>query len=78
VVSESVLPNPDNADLKALLETRAVIEQAKGILMVTYRCGPEEAFGLLRRASQRANVKVQVIAARVVEQARLPVRDSGA
>ena len=45
-----------------------VIEQAKGIIMVQQRCGPEEAFDLLRRASQRTNVKVHVLAARIVEQ----------
>jgi AmiR/NasT family two-component response regulator len=46
-----------------------VIEQAKGIMMATYRCGPGEAFTLLRSASQRAHVKVHVLAARVVERA---------
>jgi AmiR/NasT family two-component response regulator len=45
-----------------------VIEQAKGILMARYRCGPDEAFDLLRRASQRANVKVSVLAAQIVQQ----------
>ena len=52
-----------------LPQIRAVIEQAKGIMMATYRCGPDEAFTLLRSASQRANVKVHVLAARVVERA---------
>jgi ANTAR domain len=42
------------------------IEQAKGILMAQCRCGPDEAFDLLRRASQSANVKVSVVAARLV------------
>jgi hypothetical protein len=45
-----------------------VIEQAKGILMAQQGCGPEEAFDLLRRASQRANIKVSVLAAQLVEQ----------
>jgi len=52
--------------LRARLESLPVIEQAKGILMVQHRCGPEEAFDLLRRASQRANVKVHVLAAQIV------------
>jgi hypothetical protein len=30
-------------------------------------CGPEQAFDLLRRASQRANVKVLMLAAQLVE-----------
>ena len=49
-----------------------VIEQAKGILMAQHRCGPDEAFDLLRRASQRANVKVSVLATRIVEQVASP------
>lgn len=56
------------ARLQARLETMPVIEQAKGIVMAQERCGPEEAFDLLRRASQQANVKVYVLAASLVEQ----------
>jgi hypothetical protein len=43
------------------------IEQAKGIVMAEQGCGPEEAFDLLRRASQRAGVRVHVLAVQVVE-----------
>jgi len=60
------------ARLQARLDTMPVIEQAKGILMAQYRCGPEEAFDLLRRASQRANVKVSVLAEQMVEQMASP------
>lgn len=56
------------ARLQARLETMPVIEQAKGILMAQHRCGPDEAFDLLRRASQSANVRISVLAARMVEQ----------
>lgn len=56
------------ARLQARLDSMPVIEQAKGILMAEQRCGPDEAFDLLRRASQRANVKVSVLAAQIVEQ----------
>jgi hypothetical protein len=52
--------------LQARLESLSVIEQAKGILMAQQRCGPEEAFDLLRRASQRANIKVHVLAVKIV------------
>ena len=55
------------ARLIARQETMAVIEQAKGIVMAQQRCGPEEAFDLLRRASQRANIKVRDLAAQIVE-----------
>jgi type II secretory pathway pseudopilin PulG len=54
--------------LMARLGTMPVIEQAKGIIMCQQRCGPEEAFDLLRRASQRSNVKVHVLAALIVKQ----------
>ena len=60
------------ARLRAQLETMPVIEQAKGILMAQYRCRPDEAFDLLRRASQRANVKISVLAAQLVEQIASP------
>ena len=60
------------ARVQAKLETLPVIEQAKGILIAQYRRRPEEAFDLLRRASQRANVKVNVLAAQMVEQIASP------
>jgi AmiR/NasT family two-component response regulator len=63
-----ILHNSAFARLQARLETMPVIEQAKGILMAQHRCGPDEAFDLLRRASQSANVRVSVLAARIVEQ----------
>src|SRR5262249_57504615 len=54
------------ARLQAQSATMPVIEQAKGILMAQHGCGPNEAFDLLRRASQRFNVPVRVLAARLV------------
>jgi ANTAR domain-containing protein/GAF domain-containing protein len=50
----------------ARLDTAPLIEQAKGILMAEHSCGPDEAFDLLRRASQRFNIPVRVLAARLV------------
>jgi two-component system, response regulator / RNA-binding antiterminator len=60
------------ARLRARVDSMPVIEQAKGILMAQHRCGPDQAFDLLRRASQRANVKVSVLAAQIVEQIASP------
>jgi len=54
------------ARVQAQLESLPVIEQAKGILMAQQRCGPDEAFDLIRRASQLANIKVRVLAAEIV------------
>ena len=48
------------------MSSRAVIEQAKGVLMAEQGCLPEEAFELLRAASQRENVKLREIAERIV------------
>jgi hypothetical protein len=49
-----------------------VIEQAKGILMTQQGWGPDEAFDQLRRASQRFNVPVRVLAARLVHRVQRP------
>ena len=62
-----VLHDSAFARLVAKQETMAVIEQAKGIVMAQRRCGPEEAFDVLRQVSQRTNVKVAVLAAQLVK-----------
>ena len=50
------------------MQSRAVIEQAKGMLMASSPgLTPDDAFDLLRRASQRENVKLRDIAQRVVD-----------
>lgn len=55
------------ANLRAALDSRAVIDQAKGKLMALNDCSPEDAFQLLVKASQRENVRLRDIARRVVE-----------
>ncbi|WP_163275856.1 GAF and ANTAR domain-containing protein [Cellulomonas iranensis] len=54
------------ADLRASLESRAVIDQAIGIVMAQNRVGPDEALRLLRQASQGRNVKLRDLARDVV------------
>lgn len=54
------------------LDTMPTIEQAKGILMAQQDCGPDEAFDLLRQASQQFNVPVRVLAARLVTDGQGP------
>jgi GAF domain-containing protein len=50
------------------MRSRAVIEQAKGILMArSPQLSADDAFELLRKASQRENVKLRDIAQRIVE-----------
>lgn len=52
--------------LREALSSRAVIDQAIGIVMGQRRCSPGEAFDVLRRASQHRNVKLRVLAAQMV------------
>ena len=53
--------------LQQAMESRAVIEQAKGILMAAQRCSPDAAFDILVRASQNQNRKLRSIATEIVE-----------
>ncbi len=52
--------------LRRALEHRDVIGQAKGILMATSRISDDQAFAMLRTASQRRNTKLHDIAASIV------------
>lgn len=54
--------------LQAAMQSRAVIEQAKGKLMALEGCSADEAFTMLSRASQRDNVKLRELARRIVEE----------
>lgn len=53
--------------LSEALSSRAVIEQAKGMIMATERVDADHAFALLSRLSQDGNVKLRVLAQQVVE-----------
>lgn len=55
--------------LQTALTHRAVIDQAKGILISRIGCSPEEAFDRLRGMSQSENQKLHTVAQRVVEEA---------
>lgn len=55
--------------LSAALASRAVIEQAKGILIARESMTADAAFDVLRRASQRENRKLRVIAQEIVHRA---------
>jgi AmiR/NasT family two-component response regulator len=49
------------------MQSRAVIEQAKGILMARdENLDADGAFEMLRRASQRENIKLRQVAQRIV------------
>jgi GAF domain-containing protein len=54
--------------MQAAMESRAVIEQAKGIIMGDRRCSADEAFAILTRISQDSNRKLREVAAALVAQ----------
>nr|WP_275585363.1 ANTAR domain-containing protein [Blastococcus saxobsidens] len=56
----------DYGRLEAALRSRLDIGIAMGILMERHRLPQEQAFDVLRSASQRQNVKLSEIAARMV------------
>jgi GAF domain-containing protein len=56
--------------LQEALTSRAVIDQAKGILMKEHGVGADEAFELLRRSSQRENRKLRDLAEDLVDGVR--------
>jgi GAF domain-containing protein len=58
--------------MQAAMETRAVIEQAKGILMGERRCTAEEAFTMLTNLSQDTDRKLRDVAAALVTDAQRP------
>jgi GAF domain-containing protein len=57
-------------NLTRAMESRAVIEQAKGVLIAWHGIGDDDAFDMLRGRSQTENRKLRDIAAELVEQAR--------
>jgi GAF domain-containing protein len=58
--------------LASALDSRAVIDQAKGILMERFRLTADQAFEALARVSMETNVKVREVAERFVSTGELP------
>jgi GAF domain-containing protein len=56
----------ENANLRTALTSRSVIDQAIGVLMAQQLCTEQQAFALLRQASQGRNVKLRDVAAQIV------------
>lgn len=59
--------------MKQAMESRAVIEQAKGVLMGQRRCSEDEAFEILRDISQRSNRKLRGVAEALVAETQRKV-----
>ena len=58
-----------SSGLGEAMKRRAVIEQAKGMLMAAQGCDEDAAFELLVQASQRENLKLRDVAQRIVDNA---------
>ncbi|WP_092198829.1 GAF and ANTAR domain-containing protein [Blastococcus tunisiensis] len=57
-------------NMRIAMESRAVIEQAKGVLMAQRHVDAEQSFEILREASQRYNRKLRDIAQGIVDGTR--------
>lgn len=63
----------DSAEqMRTAMTSRAVIEQAKGVLMERHKVTPDGAFTLLTHASQRTNTKLRAVAETLVFTGQLP------
>jgi hypothetical protein len=60
------------SNLHGALVSRAVIRQAQGILIERERITADEAFDILRRASQHLNLKLREVAQTLVETGENP------
>jgi len=59
-------------NLAAALVTRELIGQAQGILIERERITPDQAFVVLRQASQHLNIKLREVAQNLVETGERP------
>jgi len=55
-----------NDQLRSSIVSRAIIDQALGVIMATERCPQDKAFAMLRSVSQNSNVKLRDLAATIV------------
>ncbi len=60
-----------------IADSRAAIEQAKGVLMFVYGIGPDAAFDILKWRSQDANVRLRALAEQLVADVLTRNRDEG-
>lgn len=63
----------ENAQLRQALESRIVIEQAKGVLAERYATAVDVAFELLRRAARSSQLRLHDLAADVVAANETPL-----
>ena len=63
----------ENTQLTAALESRIVIEQAKGVLLERFGLSVDDAFSLLRDAARSNRMNIHELAAKVVSEPETPV-----
>jgi hypothetical protein len=61
-----------SAHLQRALDSRIVIEQAKGILAERFQLGMEDAFALLRRSARSNGMRIRALAESVVANRETP------
>lgn len=64
--TETVVAESVNDAVQSVVATRAIIEQAKGALMLAFGVDADTAFGVLSWQSQTHNLKLRALAERVV------------
>lgn len=69
--------NDEVAQLRHALGSRAVIDRAKGMLMLRYQIDAHAAFALLTRLSRGSNVEMRLIAESVVANGHADQRVDG-
>ena len=62
----------EQTNLWKAIDARQLIGQAQGILMERFAIDADQAFTVLRRYSQDRNLKLNVVAERLIETRRLP------
>lgn len=55
------------AQMQTAMQSRGLIDQAKGIIMGRNRCNADEAFTILTTMSQRRNIKLRALAQDIVD-----------
>lgn len=62
----------ENEQLQRALDSRIVIEQAKGVLAERYRMSVDDAFEILRRSARNHRLRLHALAAAVVASRETP------
>ncbi|GGO45691.1 ANTAR domain-containing protein [Streptomyces lasiicapitis] len=70
LVAEILKLRAENDQLSTALSSRAVIDQARGMIMALAPCSSDRAWGLLVDVSQHCNVKLRDVAVALVDTTR--------